>query len=44
LVDLQLGHFMLVDIGLPQCGQLSAEEDISLLQSGHVIKAIVYFF
>lgn len=35
---------MLDDIGLPQLGQLSAEDDISLLQSGQVIKAIIYFF
>jgi hypothetical protein len=30
------------NIGLPQFGQLSAKDDISLLQSGHFIKA--YFF
>jgi len=44
LSDLQFGHLMLVDIGLPQLGQLSAEDDISLLQSGQVIKAMIYFF
>jgi len=35
---------MVVTIGLPQLGQLSAEDDISLLQSGQVIKAIRLFF
>ncbi len=42
-VDLQLVHFIPVDIGLPQPGQLSAEDEISLLQSGQVIKAINLF-
>ena len=42
--DLQLGHLMPVDIGLPQLGQLSADDEISLPQSGHVIKAIKFIF
>jgi hypothetical protein len=44
LEDLQFGHLILDDIGLPQLGELSAEDEISLLQSGQVIKAIIYFF
>jgi hypothetical protein len=35
---------MPVDIGLPQLGQLSANDEICLLQSGHVIKAIEFIF
>jgi hypothetical protein len=31
------------NIGLPQFGQLSAKDDISLLQSGHFIKAIFFY-
>ena len=40
LVLLQLGHLIAVCIGLPQLGQLSAESEISLLQSGQVIRGI----
>jgi len=40
LVDLQLGHFIFVCIGRPQPGQFSALSEISLLQSGQVIKAM----
>lgn len=43
-VDLQLGHLMLVDIGLPQFGQFSAASEICLLQSGHVIRGIKFIF
>jgi len=35
---------MAVDMGLPQLGQLSAEDEISLLQSGQVISAISIIF
>lgn len=41
---MQFGHLMLTDIGLPQLGQFSAEDEISLLQSGQEIRAIIYFF
>jgi len=44
LVDLQFGHLMLVDIGLPQLGQFSAESDISFLQSEQVINGMQYSF
>ena len=40
LWDLQLGHLMEVFIGLPQLGQLSASEEICLLQSGQVTSGI----
>jgi hypothetical protein len=44
LVDLQLGHFISVCIGLPQFGQFSAESDISLWQSGQVISGMINGF
>jgi hypothetical protein len=43
-VDLQLGHFIAVTIGRPQPGQLSAKEEISLLQSGQDTRAIRIYF
>ena len=42
LVDLQVGHLIAEDIGLPQKGQDSAEDDISFPQSEHFINPITY--
>jgi len=39
-VDLQFGHFIAVEIGRPQFGQLSASDDICLVQSGQEINGI----
>jgi len=41
LADLQSGHLIPIDIGLPQNGHVSAEDDISLPQSPHSINALI---